>query len=147
MNEAIAAGYTGEDVIVGVVDTGIDINHPGFKNESGSRILYLWDQTEAGTGSNDPFYGYGIEWTKEVHEIVNHRLRVRKMDEERPLLATIREGQENGSIQSSASPETILKLLKIFFHGMVDNIIDQHEDIKKEEVPELVDCFLSGLKA
>ncbi|MGN0140800.1 MAG: S8 family peptidase [Roseburia sp.] len=42
---------TGQGVIVGVIDSGIDYSHPDFRNEDGStRILELWDQTiPAGT--------------------------------------------------------------------------------------------------
>lgn len=65
LDGAIQAGYTGEEVLFGLVDTGIDITHPGFKDASGgSRILYLWDQTQTGSSPMDPFYDYGIEWTK-----------------------------------------------------------------------------------
>lgn len=37
---------TGQGVLVGIVDSGIDIFHPDFRNEDGStRIVGLWDQT------------------------------------------------------------------------------------------------------
>ena len=56
-------GYTGKDVVVGFIDTGIDWMHDDFKNADGStRILYLWDQT-LGTNVNTPStYGYGQHW-------------------------------------------------------------------------------------
>lgn len=59
-------GYTGKGVIVGTVDTGLDFEHPDFKNASGTtRVLYYWDQTTGTGGANHPSgYDYGTEWTK-----------------------------------------------------------------------------------
>ena len=41
-------GLTGEGILVGIVDSGVDYFHPDFRNEDGSsRILRLWDQSVA----------------------------------------------------------------------------------------------------
>ena len=59
-----ADGLTGEGILVGIVDSGVDYFHPDFRNEDGStRILRLWDQSVAG----NPPKGYvsGTEYTKE----------------------------------------------------------------------------------
>lgn len=41
---------SGRDVIVAIIDSGIDYTHPDFRNEDGStRILSIWDQTQTGT--------------------------------------------------------------------------------------------------
>lgn len=54
----------GEGVIVGIFDTGIDVSHPDFLNENGSRILKLWDMSDnSGIGAPQG-YDYGREYTK-----------------------------------------------------------------------------------
>jgi subtilisin family serine protease len=46
-------GLTGEKVVIGIVDTGIDAKHPAFKG----RILRIWDQTLPGPGVKEGAYG------------------------------------------------------------------------------------------
>ncbi len=59
----LTSSYTGENVVLGFIDTGIDFAHPDFKDANGNtRILHLWDQTK-GTNANTPSeYGYGQHW-------------------------------------------------------------------------------------
>lgn len=55
--------YTGAGVIVGVVDTGIEIEHADFRNaDSSTRIIRYWDQTMADDASSPQPYGYGFVW-------------------------------------------------------------------------------------
>jgi subtilisin family serine protease len=58
--------YTGTGVVVGVLDTGIDPDHPDFRTATGSRIQYLWDMSDSlSTHVNPPTeYGYGREYSK-----------------------------------------------------------------------------------
>jgi subtilisin family serine protease len=66
-------GLTGNGVIVGIIDTGIDFSHGAFRKPDGtSRILFLWDQSidpKPGSGETKPLVGGvaadGVEYTKD----------------------------------------------------------------------------------
>lgn len=56
-------GLTGDGILIGIIDSGIDYTHPDFQNQDGTtRILFLWDQTLDGA----PPEGFrnGSEFTK-----------------------------------------------------------------------------------
>lgn len=55
---------SGRGVLVGIIDSGIDYLLSDFRNEEGSRILFLWDQTieRSDTGSDE--FSIGSEFTK-----------------------------------------------------------------------------------
>lgn len=58
--------YKGRNVIVGIVDTGIDYTHPAFRKADGTtRILRIWDQgmTPQGGKTAPAGYTYGVEYT------------------------------------------------------------------------------------
>lgn len=57
-------GDTGKGVVVGVVDSGIDIQNTDFKTGTGTRIKDLWDQAASGSGSNPGAFAYGRECTQ-----------------------------------------------------------------------------------
>lgn len=64
------SSLTGQGILVGIIDSGIDIFHPDFRNEDGStRIAGLWDQTltPAVGSSQGPPKGYntGVYFSRE----------------------------------------------------------------------------------
>lgn len=58
-------GYDGSNVVVGIIDTGIDFTHPDFKDSLGqSRILWIWDHLLTAAGSAPAPYNYGRQFSK-----------------------------------------------------------------------------------
>ena len=59
--------YTGQGVILGIIDSGIDFQHPAFLNPDGTtRIIAIWDQivTATGTETVPQPYGIGVEYDR-----------------------------------------------------------------------------------
>src|SRR5436309_7051932 len=56
-------GATGKGVIIGIVDTGLDLSNADFRTATNqTRVKYVWDQTAFGSGPGT--FGYGLEFTE-----------------------------------------------------------------------------------
>lgn len=64
MQAPLRQNYSGKGVLLGVIDSGIEIEHPDFQDSLGNtRILKIWDQRAAYNASRQAGnYTYGVEW-------------------------------------------------------------------------------------
>ncbi|WP_162989953.1 S8/S53 family peptidase [Chryseobacterium sp. 6424] len=65
--------FTGKNVLVGIYDSGIDWDHPDFRDPvdpTKSRIHSIWDQTitPTGTETSPVGFNYGVEYTRAMIE-------------------------------------------------------------------------------
>lgn len=62
-----STSLTGDGVVIGIIDSGIDFDHPAFKIGRGSRVMRIWDQVIFGPGV--PEGGYGVELTGRQRDV------------------------------------------------------------------------------
>jgi subtilisin family serine protease len=60
VTDAHGRSVDGSGVLIGIIDTGVDLSHPDLKFPNGtSKVLYLWDQTLQGMPPES--FSYGVE--------------------------------------------------------------------------------------
>ncbi len=58
--------FHGKDIIIGILGTGIDYQHPAFlNNDKTTRIISIWDQSEQ-SGTIPAGFTFGSEYTRET---------------------------------------------------------------------------------
>ena len=60
----LKTSYTGKGVVLGVIDSGIELAHEDFKDSTGNtRVLFVWDQGVAYNPARQALnYTYGVQW-------------------------------------------------------------------------------------
>jgi len=116
VQRAESFGLSGNGVIIGIIDSGIDFTHPDFRNTDGtSRILYLWDQSFPG---NPPTgFSIGTEYTNsEIKEALNSEMPYSVIPStdfvgHGTAVAGIAAG--NGRVQRGVAPQASLIIVKL----------------------------------
>ncbi len=106
---------TGSEVLIAVIDTGIDYTSPSFINEDNTtKIKYIWDQSLQG---NDTKFGYGVEYNEEdINEALKSSPndKVKHIDENGhgTFLSSIISGKNvNGNV--GAAPDSNIICVKL----------------------------------
>ncbi|MCZ6681235.1 MAG: S8 family serine peptidase, partial [Candidatus Poribacteria bacterium] len=98
--------YTGKGVVVGIVDTGLDLEHPDFRNPDGtSRVLAIWDQTIDVPGPFSSPFAYGTEWTQS--QIDRGLSRTKDVDGHGTHVASIAAGNGSGTGREQSAPRFV----------------------------------------
>lgn len=72
--------YTDRNILIGVIDDGIDISHPDFYGEDGKiRISHLWNMDKESPLPPEG-YTYGKEWTADSMEYYAEQFKKKKID-------------------------------------------------------------------
>lgn len=110
----------GQDVIIGIIDSGIDYTHPAFRYSSGeSRIISIWDQTD-NSGAYPEYLDYGTEYTMEdINEALRSDnpydvVRSRDTNGHGTFLAGVAAGSEDVEGDFiGAAPEAMIAVVKL----------------------------------
>lgn len=100
-------GLTGNGVILGIIDSGIDYNLPVFKNPDGtSKILYYWDQSST-QGNPPPGFANGTLYTQEdINKAINREINI-------PVSLTAAHGTHVAGIAARIANESNLVVIRV----------------------------------
>lgn len=152
---------TGQGVIVGIVDSGVDILHPAFRLDrdkdgflEGSRILFYWDQSASGIGWFPPFWGDEIGEAVYGRVYAQRDLEVAISVNYSPVPDTMGHGTHVAGIAAASSnlglpgvaPGAELVVVKTNFYedGVVDGIKFVFEVAEYLGKPAVVNISLGG---
>ena len=117
----------GQEVLIGIVDSGIDYTLDDFKNADGTtRIVSLWDQSLEADGEErvPEAYGVGVEYSLEeinnelledssIESEMGDRVRVRSLDFSGHGTAVAGIAAGSGTVYRGVAPESELIIVKM----------------------------------
>jgi subtilisin family serine protease len=120
VQSASGFGLSGQGVIVGIIDSGIDYAHEDFRNIDGtSRILFLWDQSIPGSPPSG--FQNGTEYTNaEINLALNSEAPyaiVPSTDYIGHGTAVAGIAAGNGRVQKGVAPQASLIVVKLGSRG------------------------------
>ncbi len=125
-------GYTGKDVLIGFIDTGIDYRNKAFLKEDGtSRILSIWDQSIENQNNPTRFL-YGTEYNNET---INKALKSVNPLEIVPSMDVIGHGTMLAGVSGGS------KNAEYGFSGVADNVT--FAVVKLKPAKEYIKSFFS----
>lgn len=133
---AAASRSSGKGVVVGIVDTGIDVSHPAFAN----RVLAIWDQEMSGPGPGPGFAKLGkvLKGTQMAASDDTHAHGTH--------VAGIAAGGPDGQGQMGVAPEADLLIVKTNFQnsGILEGVRWIFSEAERMGKPAVVNLSLGG---
>ena len=116
-----ALQLTGDQILLGFLDSGINYTHPAFQTSSGTtRITAIWDQTQQNTDTSDSFPSYGVVYSRQEIQLALESedpytvVPQRDMTGHGTALAGIAAGSPDAAAMfSGAAPEATLAVVKL----------------------------------
>ena len=111
LGTGLSQSYTGNGVIIGVIDNGLDYTHPNFKDSNGNlRIKKVWEQNNT-TGNSPTAFNYGSEYISST--AILNKMRDMTNESHGSHVTGIAAGSGNGnpSLLKGMAPDTDIILV------------------------------------
>lgn len=88
---------------------------------------------------------YKIEWTEEVKKTLVTRFWEGPVRIKELLIQVIEAGKASGIFRNDLATSIIRRMTEIFLVGLIYEMLDDFDNLRKEEILSVVECFLKGI--
>jgi endonuclease G len=141
----------GDNALVAIIDTGVDVLHKAFRDDSGqTRIVAFWDQTDKKTGPKPSamsclgktFTPYGTEYTEtNINNFISQSTSAPILDSHGhgTHVASIAAGRKAGKFYGGVAPNTKIVIVKAW--------VDPDDILRSGYSTSYVDalCYIKGI--